>query len=275
MSKRKILKVDAPCAHILETAKKFPAFSSGWTLVEAYQHLLAAEPKLIPWIEQCDIPSAFTMCTKPSSPFHALSRTIVYQQLSARSAEPIFRKTLQAVYSIVGQEGDEIIPELISRSAFSVKDVDGKKKVFINDQPCGLSEAKAKYLRSLAEHFSDPLKLKDVDLASLSDTELFEKLTAVQGLGPWSVHMFMIFTLKRQNVLAIGDLGVRKGVAQLYNVHIDRLKGKKGKELMLSLCSHWAPYMSLGTCLMWQSQMLCPPTLLLQPMKRQMPSDKK
>jgi DNA-3-methyladenine glycosylase II len=83
--------------------------------------------------------------------------------------------------------------------------VDGKNKVTVNNVVVGLSNAKASYIQSLTEHFLDTSLLKDVDFDRLSDEDLCVKLKAVKGLGEWSVHMFMIFYLHRQDVFPVGE----------------------------------------------------------------------
>ena len=80
-----------------------------------------------------------------------------------------------------------------------------------------------------------------------------ERLTAVKGLGVWSVHMFMIFQLHRPNVLATGDLAVRRGICKLYGLQPKALEsGKKGEREAERICAHWAPFSSLGCLYMWK-----------------------
>ena len=255
---------------LLGQAGEIPMFRSGWSLHAAYHHLMKVEPKLVTWIEQSSIPETYQSEPQMGA-FPSLMKTIVFQQLAASAAEPILRRTKCA---FLGKDidteisDDEISPDLVQHASFTSTDIDSKRKVLINGRLCGLSEAKSRYIRSLADHFTDPQKLKDVNLFELSDEELYSKLTAVDGLGPWSVHMFMLFVMKRSNVLATGDLGVRRGVAKLYGVSMDKLKGKAGEEEMKRLCAHWAPYSSLGCCLMWKSQEIATTGQTASPTKR-------
>ncbi|KAF3953620.1 hypothetical protein CMV_020956 [Castanea mollissima] len=90
------------------------------------------------------------------------------------------------------------------------------------------------------------LALDAAELRKL-DESLVTKLTLVKGIGVWSVHMFMIFSLHKPDVLPVGDLGVRKGVQRLYGL----------KELPLPLqmeeiCEKWKPYRSVGSWYMWR-----------------------
>lgn len=81
----------------------------------------------------------------------------------------------------------------------------------------------------------------------MDDETLYEKLMSVKGIGPWSVHMFMIFTLHRPDVLPVGDLVVRRGVEKLYG-----LKGLPSPEKMEGLCEKWKPYRSVGSWYMYR-----------------------
>lgn len=81
----------------------------------------------------------------------------------------------------------------------------------------------------------------------MDDEALLAKLTVVKGIGVWSVHMFMIFSLRRPDVLPIGDLGVRKGVQRLYG-----LKELPRPLEMERLCEKWKPYSSFGSWYMWR-----------------------
>lgn len=81
----------------------------------------------------------------------------------------------------------------------------------------------------------------------MKDEMLCEKLMSVKGIGPWSVHMFMIFMLHRPDVLPVGDLVVRRGVEKLYG-----LKGLPSPEKMESLCEKWKPYRSVGSWYMYR-----------------------
>src|SRR4051794_32694717 len=81
----------------------------------------------------------------------------------------------------------------------------------------GLSRAKTRFLRSLAEHVvSGELELERLD--DLPDEEVLAELVAVKGIGEWSAHVFLMFQLERPDVLAVGDLGVRRAVERAYGL---------------------------------------------------------
>ncbi|KZS98289.1 DNA glycosylase [Sistotremastrum niveocremeum HHB9708] len=79
----------------------------------------------------------------------------------------------------------------------------------------GLSGRKAEYVKDIAARFADG-RLSTEKLSTVSDEELYELLIDVRGVGPWTVHMFSIFTLRRPNILPVGDLGVQRGVLRWF-----------------------------------------------------------
>lgn len=117
---------------------------------------------------------------------------------------------------------------------------------------CGLSEQKYKYIISLTEHFMDCNKLKNVNFNNITDEELFNKLIQVKGLGAWSIHMFMIFQLYRNNILPTGDLAVRRGICILNNLPLKSYEnGKKSENELKLKYKHWEPYSTIASIYMW------------------------
>lgn len=110
----------------------------------------------------------------------------------------------------------------------------------------GISGRKASYLHGLADHFITG-KLSDNDIVTMDEEALMAALTAVKGIGVWSVHMFMIFWLHKSDVLPIGDLGVRKGFQKLY-----QLASLPSGSEMQELAACWRPYRSLGAWYLWR-----------------------
>ena len=97
--------------------------------------------------------------------------------------------------------------------------------------------------------------MNGVDVARLEDAEIMERLTAIRGVGLWSVQMYLMFKLKRPNVLPTGDLGVRKGVSLLRSLPGKGLEGLSGKarvEKMEKLCEVWKPYQSVASVYCWR-----------------------
>jgi DNA-3-methyladenine glycosylase II len=166
---------------------------------------------------------------RPPDAYGALLRSIVGQQLSTKAARTIYER-VAALYG-----GETPTPQQIIDT-----DPDDLRAA-------GLSRAKAAYLRSLAEHVIDG-ELPIDQLAELPDEEVYEVLTAVKGLGRWTVDMFMIFHLGRPDVLPVGDLGIRKGMQIQYG--LDELP--KADE-MERIAEPWRPHRSLASLYLWES----------------------
>jgi DNA-3-methyladenine glycosylase II len=104
-----------------------------------------------------------------------------------------------------------------------------------------------RYLRDLAEHVEDG-ELDLEALPELPDEQVFEQLTAIKGLGPWTVDMFLMFHLGRPDILPVGDLGIRRAVQVGYG--LDELP--KPKELE-EIAERWRPYRTLACLYLWTS----------------------
>jgi DNA-3-methyladenine glycosylase II len=111
----------------------------------------------------------------------------------------------------------------------------------------GLSRAKVAFLRSLAEHVLDG-ELELDRLSELSDDDILAELTAVKGLGAWTAHMFLIFQLERPDVLAVGDLGVRRAVQRAYGLHELPSAGELER-----IAEPWRPHRSVACRVLWRS----------------------
>src|SRR6478752_4998279 len=137
---------------------------------------------------------------KPHSDHYGeLVGSIVGQQLSTKAAATIWQRVL----GLFG--GRMPTPEQLIK---------------INDQKlrdAGLSWAKVRYVKDLAEHVLDR-RLDLEHISTMPNEQLIEQLTAVKGLGEWSAHMFMMFGLGRLDILPVGDLGVRKAIMLLYGL---------------------------------------------------------
>lgn len=177
-----------------------PIATTGTLLEEAVAHLIATDPRLESVIKQhpCPLFSPAGLAEQ-IDPFNSLVSSIIGQQVSGAAAKSIRNKFL-ALFNIESGTG-------IARSRFPTP-----QEVAQQDIPtlrtAGLSQRKAEYIQGLAEKFASG-ELSAQMLARASDEELVEKLTAVRGLGKWSVEMFACFALKRIDVFSTGDLGVQ------------------------------------------------------------------
>ena len=111
----------------------------------------------------------------------------------------------------------------------------------------GFSRAKVAYLRSLAEHVLDG-QLELERLAELPDEEVIRELTAVKGIGEWTAHMFLMFTLHRPDVLPVGDLGVRNAAMRAYDLPAP----PKPAELE-AIAEAWRPHRTRACLYLWRS----------------------
>ncbi len=180
--------------------------------------------------------------------FHSLAEAIVYQQLNGKAAETIFKRFAALAGGPLTPEGILKLSDAQMRGA-------------------GLSKQKSAYLKDLAAKTASGL----VDfgrLPQLPDAEVIEHLTQVKGIGVWTAQMFLMFTLKRENVLPTGDFGVRMA---MYKHYLDRprtkavkksvatRKGRKRKiklprpEQMEKIAKRWEPYRSVACWYLWKS----------------------
>src|SRR5271168_40527 len=139
--------------------------------------------------------------------FHSVAEAIVYQQLNGKAAEAIFKR-------VATLAGEPLTPEGILK--LSDEQMRG----------AGLSKQKSAYLKDLAAKTSSGL-LDFARLPGLPDAEVVEHLTQVKGIGVWTAQMFLMFTLKRQNVLPTGDFAVRMA---MYKHYLDAKGSKSGKK---------------------------------------------
>ena len=177
-----------------------PTTTTGHILEQACAHLIKREPRLQPLIEKhhCKVFSIEGLAEE-CDPFKSLCSGIMAQQVSGAAASSIKRKFIALFYPAEDErENARVFPTPAQVAACSVP--------FLRQ--AGLSERKAEYIKGLAEKFASG-ELSAAMLINASDEEVLEKLTAVRGLGRWSVEMFACFGLKRMDILSTGDLGVQ------------------------------------------------------------------
>ncbi|KAJ5875653.1 DNA glycosylase [Penicillium subrubescens] len=230
-----------------------PTATTGTLLEKAIAHLIAADPRLQPVIEQhpCPLFSPAGLAEQ-IDPFNSLVSSIIGQQVSGAAAKSIRNKFLTLFKLTNGAGAGEG-----SHSKFPTPEEVAKCDI-PTLRTAGLSQRKAEYIQGLAEKFANG-ELSAQMLARASDEELVEKLTAVRGLGRWSVEMFACFALKRIDVFSTGDLGVQRGCATFVGRDVTKLKGKGGGKFkymsekdMLELAAKFAPYRSLFMWYMWR-----------------------
>ena len=163
--------------------------------------------------------------------FGDLISSIIGQQLSGKAAQSILSK-VKALY-------DGKLPE--AQALFDTPDE--------HLRAAGVSPQKLGYLKDLCEHvLAGKLKLSSV--SKLGDAEIVGALTAVKGIGEWTAHMFLMFSLGRLDVLAVGDLGVRKGMQKVYRLFE---LPKPDEMIALAESKYWSPYRSVACWYMWRA----------------------
>ena len=161
--------------------------------------------------------------------FQTLVRSIVYQQLHGKAALTIFNRLKSAA------KDDPLTPDAILRLRPA------------RMRSLGLSKQKMTYIRELARM----TRSGEVDfqvILDLEDATVIERLTQVKGIGVWTVHMFLMFALRRPDVLPTGDLGIRAAIKKAYGLP----ELPKPAE-MEQIAAAWRPYCSIASWYLWRS----------------------
>jgi DNA-3-methyladenine glycosylase II len=191
---------------------------------EAIQHLKRRDPVLSGIIDRIgDYGIEFR-----DPGFETLVKSIVYQQLSGRVASIIFGRLVKAA-------GGKLTPASI------LKLRPGRMRAL------GLSGQKTAYIRDLARHTRDG-KVDFAELLDLPDEAVIERLTEVKGIGVWTAHMFLIFALRRTDVLPWGDLGIRAAIRKAYG-----FAELPEPAEMETLAARWRPYCTVASWYLWRS----------------------
>jgi DNA-3-methyladenine glycosylase II len=191
---------------------------------KAIQHLRQADPVLAAIIDR--VGPYKVSYNEPV--FGSLVRSIVYQQLSGKAAGTIFGRLLDAA-------GHPLTPESIL-----ALDFDRLREL-------GVSKQKATYIRDLAEKTA----AGEVDFdrfRRMTNEQIVNSLTQVKGIGVWTVQMFLMFSLRRPDVLPCGDLGIRNAIAKAYSFETPPTPVQ-----IEEVGSAWRPYRSVASWYLWRS----------------------
>ena len=190
--------------------------------------LQMSDPVIARLIEQhgpCTLFSENGLTHKPH--FHVLVWAIINQQLSVASARSIEDKLLKLMQSEI----------------FDLASIQAQQDQHMAS--CGISRQKIRYLRALcASVASDEISLEQ--LYTLDNEQVFEALTALPGIGPWTVDMFLMFSLGRLDVLPLGDLALRKSIEQHYD-----LPDKPAIQDYHAIADRWRPYRTVSSWYLW------------------------
>ena len=195
-------------------------------LDEAIAHLKAHDPVMADLIARHPEPTF----TKHPHYYQELMSSIIGQQLSVKAAATIKQRFIDLF-------GHFPAPEEVL--ATSIDDM----------RAIGLSRQKASYLIAIAEHARDQ-RVDFARLDRLDNDAVINELTAIKGVGTWTVHMFLMFCMARLDVLPVGDLGIKRGVQHAY-----QLPGLPTPEQVAAIAEqrHWHPYTSVASRYLWLS----------------------
>lgn len=169
--------------------------------------------------------------SKGKNVFLSLCRSIMSQQLSTKVADIIYNRFLDLF------DGKTPTPKQV---------VDLKPETL---RAIGLSNAKVNYVQNVAR-FELEKGMSFKVLNKMSNEEVIEYLTEIKGVGRWTVEMLLMFTLGREDVFAVDDLGIQQAIVKLYNIKIADTKTIKKK--MLKISEKWTPYRTYACMYLWR-----------------------
>lgn len=164
-----------------------------------------------------------------TNPFVDLVESITSQQLSVKAGDTIFRR----------------FKKLFSNGRISAKAILALSDQQIRD--VGVSWSKVKYIKAIAEAVQSK-KVVFARLPALSDEEVIAALTTIHGVGRWTAEMFLMFALGREDVFSYGDLGLRRGLQNLYG-----FQKEPTLKQMEKIVNKWAPYRTYAARILWRS----------------------
>jgi DNA-3-methyladenine glycosylase II len=194
---------------------------------QAEVHLAAADPVVGRLIAAH---GPFAMREPVEGPFMALARASAYQQLSGKAAATIFRRFL---------------------ALFGEEPLDPAAVLLLEDEQfrgAGMSRQKTAALRSLAEHFVTG-DLGSHVFEEMHDEAVIERLTQVRGIGRWSAEMFLMFQLRRADILPVNDLGINRAIMKQYG-----LAGMPKPDEVRRVGEPWRPWASVACWYLWRSE---------------------
>ncbi len=186
---------------------------------------LKKDKKLLKVIEQF---GELDLLTQKQDLFVDILESIVSQQLSVKASNTIWKRF-----------------ELL----FEKKSIEPQDLLKIEDEKireAGISYSKIKYMKGLSQMIVN----KSLDLESLkilSDEDVLKELTKVKGIGPWTAEMILMFSLGREDVFSMGDIGLRNAISKIYNVDRDDL------ETVEKISKKWKPYRTYAARYLWKS----------------------
>ena len=162
--------------------------------------------------------------------YSQLIRSIVYQQLSTKAATTIYGR-----FMLLFPDDYPVAEQILNMDMEELRAV-------------GLSRQKAAYIRNVAAFFLEE-ELFDLDWDTKSNEEILHLLTQIKGVGKWTVQMLLMFTLEREDIFPVNDLGIQQAMIRLYGLEGDK---KSILKQMEALAEPWRPYRTLACFYLWQ-----------------------
>lgn len=192
-------------------------------------HIRPQDPMMADLIER----QGHLSLPKPLSPFASLCRTIIGQQLSVRSASTVWER-----FQLQFRKAEVLKPDHLKNADEATL------------RQSGLSRSKAASIQALTLAFiQDQHRYTFPADDPRSDEEIAEILQRIRGIGPWTAQMFLMFTLRRPDVFASGDLGIQNAISRLYAPNGIRLTAAE----CLRRSEPWSPYRSIVCLHLWHS----------------------
>lgn len=196
--------------------------------MEPYKKHLAKDPKFKKLLKL-----EITLPVKRKNIVLKLVGSILSQQLSTTVARVMYQRFIDLF------DGKDPTPaQILSTPVEKIKAI-------------GISQNKANYIHNVAQFVVDH-KITDKKLDKMHDDDIIALLTQIKGVGRWTVEMLLMFALGREDVFALDDLGIQKGVQKLYK--LEELSGKDLKARMHQVSQRWSPYRSYACLYLWAFQ---------------------
>ena len=161
--------------------------------------------------------------------FKALVRSIIYQQLSGKSAFAIYSRYLQLFNSTEFPSPQQVIA--IPDSHYT---------------SIGLSRQKTCYIKEISQAFSNK-EIVPENIPKLKDDEIRKQFIKIKGIGPWTIDMFLMFALNRPDILPVNDLGIQKGFKLFF--HLNELPDEN---FMVEKAKNWRPFRTIACWYLWK-----------------------
>lgn len=216
----------------------------------ALPYLTAADPVMARVI---DAAGPFQMREDGDNPFRSLARAIIFQQLSGKAAGTIYNRFV-ALFELPAAP---LVRRTSPQWDGSLDSFPSPAEVLAQGdealRAAGLSRQKAASLRDLARHFAEG-RLSTHLLHDWEDEAVIEHLTQVRGVGRWTAEMFLIFHLRRADVLPVNDVGINRAIKRRYG-----LDAMPSPQEVRTIGEPWRPWASVACWYLWRSEAVTVP----------------